>query len=146
MIMRTTMLWISLYIMQARRWRCSGGGEGVSGHSTSGNPHWFLAGWPGWSSPCRRQVYHHQSKCKVLIHHASSGSTTFAADNMQLWDWIMHVFSRHWIKPRSINCPLVNFHAIIVSQRQLHTASLMGFIRNGCRWGWKLGVFSGLFR
>lgn len=37
------------------------------------------------------------------------------------------------------------FSSTMQAQRELHSASLLGFIRNGCRWGWKLGVFSGVF-
>ena len=41
-----------------------------------------------------------------------------------------------------------NFYVVcgVMSQRELHSAAFMGFVRNGCRWGWKLGVFAGIFR
>ncbi|CAI7995257.1 Complex I assembly factor TIMMDC1, mitochondrial [Geodia barretti] len=37
------------------------------------------------------------------------------------------------------------FSSTMQAQRELHTASFLGFTRNGCRWGWKLGVFSAIF-
>lgn len=31
-------------------------------------------------------------------------------------------------------------------QRQLHSAVVIGFVRGGFLWGWKLGAFAGIFR
>lgn len=31
------------------------------------------------------------------------------------------------------------------AQRDLNTATVRGFVRNGSRWGWRLGALTGLF-
>jgi hypothetical protein len=37
------------------------------------------------------------------------------------------------------------FTSPMQAQREMHAASMMGFVRYGSRWGWKLGAFAGLF-
>ena len=32
------------------------------------------------------------------------------------------------------------------AQREMHSASIRGFIRMGSRWGWRIGIFASLFR
>ena len=37
------------------------------------------------------------------------------------------------------------FSSTMQAQRQLHAASMMGFIRHGCKWGWKMAAFAAIF-
>lgn len=42
----------------------------------------------------------------------------------------------------------INYIALMYycTQRELHGAAMLGFVRQGTKWGWKMGVFAGLFR
>ncbi|XP_064399943.1 complex I assembly factor TIMMDC1, mitochondrial-like [Halichondria panicea] len=37
------------------------------------------------------------------------------------------------------------FTSVMQAQRQLHAASLLGFMRKGSHWSWRVGLFAGLF-
>ncbi|KAL5515959.1 hypothetical protein EMCRGX_G001213 [Ephydatia muelleri] len=37
------------------------------------------------------------------------------------------------------------FSSTMQAQRQLHAASMMGFVRHGCKWGWRMAAFAAIF-
>lgn len=37
------------------------------------------------------------------------------------------------------------FTSVMQAQRELHGAAMLGFVRQGSKWGWKMGLFAGIF-
>ena len=38
------------------------------------------------------------------------------------------------------------YESVMHAQRQYHANVVMGFVKYGCRWGWRAGAFAGVYR
>ena len=41
---------------------------------------------------------------------------------------------------------LTVYDSAMHAQRQYHASVILGFIKYGCRWGWRAGAFAGVYR
>ena len=41
---------------------------------------------------------------------------------------------------------LTIYNSQMQAQRELHSTVTLGFIKYGCKWGWRVGVFAGVYR
>ena len=43
-------------------------------------------------------------------------------------------------------CVYLYTYICIISQRELHGAAMLGFVKQGYKWSWKMSLFAGMFR
>jgi len=48
----------------------------------------------------------------------------------------------HYTKQNKLTVYRSQMHA----QREFQSAKVLGFVKYGCRWGWRMGLFAGLYR
>jgi len=46
----------------------------------------------------------------------------------------------------SVRYYIAHSTTLLPPQRELHGAAMLGFVSKGACWGWRMGVFAGIFR
>ena len=74
---------------------------------------------------------------QCILYHGAKWSLNYMAKSETPYSSTPHT---------SVSCYITHSTTLLPPQRELHGAAMLGFVSKGARWGWRMGVFAGIFR